>query len=60
MSEVSARRDRRERKQDNPSLPPNSTVYVESDESRRQSMNDLRTWIGSVSTIALLALRLGG
>lgn len=47
-------------RQDNPTLPANSTVYIESDEPRRQSMNDLRTFIGIFSTIALLALRLGG
>jgi protein involved in polysaccharide export with SLBB domain/endonuclease YncB( thermonuclease family) len=46
-------------KQDNPALPPNSTVYVESDEPRRQGMNDLRTFMGIFSTFALLALRLG-
>ena len=47
-------------KQDNPTLPPNSTVYVESDEPRRRSITDLSTIIGIFSTIALLALRLGG
>ncbi len=45
-------------KQDNPTLPANSTVYVESDEPRRQGMNDLRTFIGIISTVALLGLRL--
>jgi endonuclease YncB( thermonuclease family)/protein involved in polysaccharide export with SLBB domain len=44
--------------QPDPNLPPNSTVYVESDEPRRQGMNDLRTFIGVISTVALLVLRL--
>lgn len=46
-------------RQDNPSLPANSTVYIESDEPRRQGMNDLRTFIGIVSTLILLGVRLG-
>lgn len=45
-------------KQLDPYLAVNSTVLVESDEPRRQSMNDLRTFIGVLSTLVLLGLRL--
>lgn len=43
--------------QENPAIPAGSTVLVESDEPRRQKMNDFRSFIGIISTIALLALR---
>jgi protein involved in polysaccharide export with SLBB domain len=45
-------------RQPDPTLAANATVFVESDEPRRQSMNDLRTFIGIISTVALLGLRL--
>lgn len=45
-------------RQPDPDLPPNSTVFVESDEPRRQSMSDLRTFIGIFSALVLLGLKL--
>jgi protein involved in polysaccharide export with SLBB domain/endonuclease YncB( thermonuclease family) len=40
-----------------PNLPPNSTVYVESDEPRRQGLADLRVIIGIVSALLLFAAK---
>ncbi len=49
-----------EGRQPDPNLPANTTVYIESEAPRRESMSNLRTFIGIFSSLALLALRLGG
>lgn len=49
-----------EGRQPNPTLPANSTIYIESDAPRRESMNNLRVLIGILSSIVLLGLKLGG